>query len=185
MKIMKQLHKQLEWLRSGCMGCMFGTVMAKDPEKIGWHFQVNPKNILFADGCCILSCIFPESDARGVLAWALDNGFFIEELGDYIGLRYRIGDNIAWVQYFGPDSHVATRQSPYPMLTFTVALPSEYYYKVGFTGILHLAHASVKAIGLKARNLLWDRSHKSSRKIIGHELGLAESAKVTFIKQNV
>ena len=132
-----------------------------------------------------MSCVFPESDARGVLAWALDNGFFIEELRDYIGLRYRIGDKTAWVQYFGPDSHVRTRQAPYPMLTFTVALPSEYYHKVGFNGILHLAHASVKAIGLKASDLLWDRSHKSSRKIIGHELGIAESAKVTFIKNNI
>ena len=44
---MKALNEQLAWLKAGHTGCMFATVLAKDPAKIGWHFQVNPKNILF------------------------------------------------------------------------------------------------------------------------------------------
>lgn len=177
------LNKQLEWLRSGKMGCTFGTLLAKNPDKIGWKFQTNPTKLEWGEDTYLLSIIFPDGDTNSVRNWALDNGMYLEDIEDlYQGLRLKIGDDISWVQYFGPDSHVITRQSPYPMLNLCVKLPAFTYYKVGFKGILHLAHAGVGNLTKYICDKLWDSSFKNTEKILGYKPTIKEAAKTTYIK---
>jgi len=128
------------------------------------------------------SC-FNRKDIHQVREWALSNGFYIENVDDmYEGLRIKSGLFTSWVQYFGQDSHVKTRQSPYSMLSFTCKLPAKYYTKVGFNGILHLAHASVAKIKEKASHVLWNQSVAKTKKELGFSPTIAEAAKTTFKK---
>lgn len=130
------LSNQIAWIKSGKIGCSFASALVKEHDSIGWFFQLDPEKLIIPEGCSILSIIFPRENINNVRNWALDNGFYIEVLDDmYHGLRIKCGDNISWVQYFGPDSHVKTRQAPYSMLSFTCKLPAKYYHKVGFNGI--------------------------------------------------
>lgn len=113
---------------------------------------------------------------------AIDNNMYIEQLDDmYSGLRIKIGNDVSWVQYFGPDSHVKTRQTPYSMLSFCCKLSDNQYFKVGFKGILHLAHASIKGIIGKTADKMWDESFVKTEKYLGRKPGLAEAAKTTYI----
>lgn len=115
--------------------------------------------------------------------WALRNGFREEDNGDgCIGLRYDVGDNVAWVQYFGPDAHVPTRRTPMSELMMCIKLPAKYYVKVGFKGILHLAHASVSSLTDFMADKLWNSSFINTKKRIGHKPTLREAAKTTYLK---
>lgn len=177
------IQEQIEWIKSGNIGCVFASALVKQRDKIGWNFIVNPDKLIIPKGCFIMSVIFPDSNITTVKDWALSNGFYIEDVNDmYEGLRIKIDSFVSWVQYFGNDSHVETRKSPYPMLSFTCKLPSYYYAKVGFTGILHLAHASVQFLGKKAADTLWNQSEVKTKKIIGHKLTIKEAAKTTYEK---
>ena len=178
-----------EWIAKGNTGCAFATLFAKDPEKIGWKFlRLSEWDKIHRfggnlNGINIISIDFPRfASINGVKKWALRNGFFLEETSDETeGLRILCGSNVSWVQYFGPDSHVKTRQSPTAMLMFTCRLNTSFYAKVGFHGILHLAHAWYHKISDRVYDLLWDRSHKQTEKKVGHKLGIKEAAKTTFL----
>ncbi len=147
----------------------------------------NPKNDLF-----IISMVFPFANKDSVRDWALRNDFYIETIHGkskddgsndvFEGLRIKIDGNVSWVQYFGPDSHVKTRQSPHPMLTFTVKLPAHVYAKTMVKGIYHLAHASIEFFTAKQANTLWDQSFKKTKKELGFKPTLREAAKTTFVK---
>ena len=114
------------------------------------------------------------------------HGFFLEKTSSGTeGLRILCGAYVSWVQYFGPDSHVVTRQSPYPMLMFTCRLGVSFYAKVGFHGILHLAHAFYDKISERVYNLLWDRSYEQVKKKIGHKPTIIEAAKTTFLIEKI
>lgn len=179
----KVIQKQLQWIRSGKIGCVFASALAKNPDAIGWHFTVSPENLIISKKTLILSVIFPDKNIEFVKDWALKNGMYIENLSDmYEGLRIKIDDNISWVQYFGSDSHVKTRQSPYPMLSFAVKLPTKYYSKVGFNGILHLAHASIEFMKEKVADRLWEQSFIKTKKELGHSPTIKEASKTTFTK---
>jgi len=99
---------------------------------------------------------------------------------DTTGLRYKNGKVISWVQYFGPDSHVKTRQAPVSELLFSVQLPDKYYSKVGFKGVLHLAHASISHIKENSLDKIWDSCFKRTKKLLGHLPTVREAAKTTF-----
>jgi len=115
--------------------------------------------------------------------WALAVGFYIEETSKGTeGLRIQCKDGVSWVQYFGPDSHVPTRRSPQPMLMYTNKLGVSYYAKVGFKGILHLAHAYLETISKDVYDLLWNRSYAQVCKKIGHKPTIKEAAKTTWLK---
>jgi hypothetical protein len=121
--------------------------------------------------------------AQEVRQWALGNGFYLENIDDmYEGLRVKSGQFVSWVQYFGPDSHVKTRQSPHAMLSFCMKLPAIYHAKVGFSGVLHLAHASVQSLSEKAKEAMWKRSFVHTERILGHKPTVAEAAKTTFVR---
>jgi hypothetical protein len=184
MKSTNEIYEQtIKWIRSGKIGCTFATILAKNPEKIGWKFQINPSKLEWDQETYLLSIIFPEGDIHLVRNWALDNGMYLENIDDlYQGLRLKIGDDISWVQYFGPDSHVLTRQSPYPMLNLCVKLPMVSYYKVGFKGVLHLAHASVGNFTKYISDKLWESSFRNTEKRLGHKPTIREAAKTTYIK---
>lgn len=152
---MKAIQDNIDWIKSGKIGCVFASALVKEHDSIGWNFIESPNKLDIPKNCFIYSAIFPGGNINSVKEWAFNNGFYLESVSDlYNGLRIKIGTFVSWVQYFGPDSHVKTRQSPHPMLSFTCKLPVRYYHKVGFNGILHLAHASVSKIKEVAADVL-------------------------------
>jgi len=175
-----------KWMSSGKIGCTFAALFAKNPERVDWVTIENPSYFWIPKDSAIVSLQFTEIGvtAADVRYWALRNGFYEESLTESLtGLRYRIGNNIAWVQYFGPDSHVKTRQAPIPELMLCVKLPVVQYIKVGFQGILHLAHASVHGLTQRKADKLWETSHIKTAKELGHNPTLIEAAKTTFIHE--
>ena len=179
--IMKDPNK--EWMSKGKIGCTFASLFAKKPESIGWKTITRPEIFEIPLDCMILSIQFPGFNRQQVIDWALENDFFIIDVDeDCVGLRYTIEDKISWVQYFGPDAHVKTRQAPIPELCMTVKMPTKYYFKVGFKGILHLAHASIGNLTDEMCDILWDSSHKNTMKKIGHKPTNKEAAKTTYLK---
>ena len=180
---MTDLNKQ--WIASGKIGCTFAALFAKNPSKVNWVTLVNPDTFYIPNGACILSLQFPNMNKKAVYDWAIANGFYTEKVDEKgcLGLRRDIDNNVSWVQYFGPDSHVATRQAPIPELIMAVKLPPVYYAKVGFKGILHLAHASVASLSKRASDLLWDASFKNTAKRLGHTPTIFEAAKTTYNEQ--
>lgn len=174
-------QENLEWIKSGKIGCTFAAYFARCPETIGWVFETDPANFHIPKDCLMLSLIFPHCDKLFVKDWALKNGFYIEPIADGLeGLRYKCPEGVSWVQYFGFDADVPTRQCPHPMLTFCVKLPNKYYVKVGFKGVLHIAHACVSGISDYVANKLWDSSHQNTKKQIGHKPTIKEAAKTTY-----
>src|ERR1700733_11320876 len=179
----KFIKENIEWIESGKIGCVFASALVKQAGKIGWHFSVNPESLIMPDGCFILSIIFPDADINSVRDWAIKEGMYLESVDDmYNGLRIKLNDGVAWVQYFGKDSHVKTRQCPHPMLSFTCKLRKKYYFKVGWNGILHLANASIEYITDKAADTLWNQSIAKTKKELGHSPRIAEAAKSTYKK---
>lgn len=177
------IKDNIDWIKSGKIGCVFASALAKDPDKIGWKFIFAPLVLEIPKDAFILSIVFKGWDIPSVKEWALENGFYIESVHDmYDGLRIKQGKFVSWVQYFGPDSHVKTRQSPHPMLSFCCKLPSKYYFKVGFQGILHLAHASVEFVSKKAQDTLWSQSISKTKKELGFSPTIKEAAKTTYEK---
>lgn len=186
----KIITEQKDWIRSGKIGCVFASALVKHADKIGWKFylaqEIHTKGnkIDIPKDCFIASIVFPKSyTIFEVKAWANTMGFYIEQVEElYEGLRIKVGTSISWVQYFGNDSHVKTRQSPYPMLTFGVKVPPQFYWKVGFNGIIHVAHASVKFLTSKKQDTLWNQSIAKTKKELGHSPTIREAAKVTFLR---
>lgn len=183
------------WIASGKIGCVFASVLVKQAESIGWYFVANPEQLeIPSPDTHILSIVFPKGDIHSVKVWALVNGMYLENIDDmHQGLRIDLWEkhgiragwqyhtrNISWVQYFGPDSHVKTRQAPFSMLTFCVKLPAKYYAKVGRNGILHLAHAGVQNISERVQDKLWKNSFKKTADHLGHKPGISEAAKTTY-----
>lgn len=163
------------------IGCTFAALFARNPELVGWNTIVNPSRLEIPKNALILSLQFPYMNKETVLEWALANGFYLEDIGEgNIGLRYKIGKEISWVQYFGKDSHVKTRQAPIPELMMCVKLPPKYYFKVGFKGILHLAHASIEGLKSIKVDKMWETSFKRTEKSLGHKPTLIQAAKTTY-----
>ena len=189
----------LKWIQKGNTGCTFATFFSKIPEKIGWKFYTPDewlaRNLFQIEDAHIVSICFPDDwridDIRN---WTSKSNFYIEtqdigfinSSGKRIvveGLRLPLKQGMAWVQYFGPDSHVPTRQAPQPMLLYCNKTGISYYWKVGFNGILHLAHAWKEGLLTKKKaDTMWDRAHKQTKKKVGHELGLKEAAKTTWLR---
>jgi hypothetical protein len=179
----RYVQENIEWMKSGGIGCVFAQVMARNPESVNWRISEFSDYDKPLKDTFIQSIVFPNSDAESVREWALSKGFFVEDVSEfYEGLRIKSGQFVSWVQYFGPDSHVKTRQSPHPMLSFCVKLPAVYHAKVGFNGVLHLAHATVKDLSERAKEAMWKRSFVHTEKQIGHKPTIAEAAKTTFQK---
>ncbi len=187
------IQEQIDWIKSGKIGCVFASALVKKADKIGWYFipidtnteRMNLDYILRGNtNTFIISFVFSnDCNIKDVRSWALRNGFYIEHIDNmYEGLRIKMNEGISWVQYFGPDSHVKTRQSPHPMLTFTVKLPAHVYAKTMVKGIYHLAHASIEFFTAKQANTLWDQSFKKTKKELGFKPTLREAAKTTFVK---
>lgn len=177
-----------EWIAKGSTGCTFATLFAKKPESVGWRFM-DRQQWWYArrDGNLplIVAVEFPNDnywDRDTVRIWALEQDMWLEDTSDKTeGLRIQCGEGVAWVQYFGPDSHVVTRRSPNPMLLYTNKLGASYYVKVGFKGVLHLAHAWYDKIGERVYDLLWNRSYEQTKKRIGHAPTVIEAARTTFL----
>ena len=177
----KQIDENLNWITSGKMGCTFAAYFARIPDSIGWKFVDGWGKMEVPEDCLMLSILFPGGTKETVREWALNNGFYVEEIEPGLeGLRYKFADGVSWVQYFGQDAYVKTRQTPHPMLTMSVKLPAYYYAKVGFKGILHIAHASVKDMLESIQNRLWDTSISNTTKQLGHHATVKEAAKTTF-----
>lgn len=169
------------WMGTGAIGCTFAAAFAKYPERVGWVTIVNPETFIIPNDAFILSMQFPNLNKQQVFEWAINNGFYTEDIGEgNIGLRYKIGKDIAWVQYFGLDSHVKTRRAPIPELMMCVKRPIGSYFKVGYTGILHLAHATVRHLTKRKADKLWETSHTNTAKHLGHKPNLSEAAKTTY-----
>ena len=163
------------------IGCTFAALFAKKPELVGWQTQINPERLVIPKDCFILSLQFPYMDRFDVMTWALKNGFYLENLPDgNTGLRYKIGNNVAWVQYFGQDSHVKTRRTPVPELMMCFKVSAWTYAKVGFKGVLHLAHASIAMLTPRKADKMWNTSHKQTERSLGFKPTLAEAAKTTY-----
>lgn len=177
----------LDWIKKGNTGCNFATLFAKNPEAIGWsRYNVGELPDNFEYGNHIVSIIFPRTfDKELVRAWALKNRFFEEETSkNTTGLRYKTQRGYtSWVQYFGPDSHVTTRRTLFPELILCVNLPMYWYAKVGFAGILHLAHASVRKLSSIKADILWNTSFKTTAKRLGFKPTIKEAAKTTFYEE--
>lgn len=182
--------QNLQWIQKGRTGCTFATLFSKSPDTVGWKFMnmlewMNLHETLgFEKDCLIVSIVFDEMFKKeDIRRWALQNGFYEENTSENtVGLRHREKEGISWVQYFGPDSHVVTRRTPYPMLMYTRKLNKSHYIKVGFNGLLHLAHAWYDKISDRVYDLLWQRSYKQTSKILGHAPTIVEAAKTTWLK---
>ncbi len=178
---MNPVTEILEWMKTGKIGCTFASYFARCPETIGWKFVIDPVFFKVPQDCLMLSLVFPQWDKELVKLWAMNNGFFLEKVEDGLtGLRFKFPEGIAWVQYFGPDADVITRQAPHPMLMMSVKMPAKYYAKVGFKGILHIAHASVASISNYVADRLWDSAHTNTTRQLGHKATIREAAKVTY-----
>lgn len=184
------IEEQIEWIESGKIGCVFASALAKQRDKIGWKFYTEYEgdkieNDYKNGDIFIVSVIFEGKTINEVREIALESGMYIEDIdGMYEGLRLKLKDgNISWVQYFGPDSHVKTRQSPHPMLSYCIKLPAHVYAKTMAKGILHLAHASIEFLTAKKADTLWEQSFAKTKKELGHAPTLKEAAKTTFLKQ--
>lgn len=179
------LDDNKKWISKGNMGCTFASVFAKNPERCGWktiHIRKSTDKLIIPEDACILSIQFPHRWSKyTICSWAKRNGFYIEKIEeDLVGLRYDFDFGTAWVQYFGLDSHVVTRQAPIPELCMKVAKPKDYYHKVGFEGILHMAHASIKGLSKLVTDKLWETSHLKTTEKLGHKAGKEEASKVTW-----
>lgn len=178
--------KNLKWLQSGKTGCTFATLFAKSPESVGWEFfdyqEFMVKNLFQIVTANIVCINFPSHfTKKDVENWAYKCGFYKEETSPTTyGLRIKCKEGISWVQYFGKDSHVKTRQSPEPMLMYCNKLNKNYYVKVGWKGILHLAHAYSEKYTKAVYDLLWERSFKQTEKLLGHKPTIIEASKTTF-----
>lgn len=174
----------LHYIRKGKTGCVFATILSRNPSNIGWVRIFNPTSIDIPEDSFIVSYIFEGKTRDEVLSWALSNGMYMEETGDEtLGLRYKGENGVSWVQYFGPDAHVVTRQAPVAELLFTVKLPKKYYWKVGFNGVLHLAHGSVEHIKERALDIIWEGCFKRTKKLLGYSPTIKEAAKTTILKE--
>lgn len=176
----------LEWISKGNTGCTFATLFAKNPAMAGWVFipfwKFYPDE--FTNSDLIISIEFPERwSAERVKQWALGKGFYVENTSDKTeGLRIKCDEGVSWVQYFGKDSHVSTRKSPQPMLMYTRKLNKSHYVKVGFNGLLHLAHAWYDKITDRVYDMLWERSYEQTRKKLGQSPDITQAAKTTWVK---
>lgn len=188
------IQENLDWIKSGKIGCTFASYFSRIPEAIGWKFIIIsevPGKPTFTKweipkDCLMLSIMFPNMNKNRVRNWALHAGFFTEDLGEgNEGLRFKSSEGISWVQYFGYDADVITRQAPHPMLLMSVKLPTKSYVKVGFKGILHIAHASVEGLSDYVCDRLWNTSFENTKRQLGHEPTLAEAAKTTFHVENI
>lgn len=178
---MKNKDLNLDYIKSGKTGCVFASIMAKDPEKIGWKRIINPETLIIPESAFIISFVFEDKCKSEVIDWALLNGMFLDITSkESTGLRYKGEYGVSWVQYFGQESHVKTRQTPYSELLFCVKLPKQTYLKVGFKGVLHLAHASVEHIKSDLLDGIWNACFKSTEKRLGYKPTVLEAAKTTF-----
>lgn len=191
------MQENIDWIASGKIGCVFASALVKQREKIGWIFDAFELTDNFipeiaAECWNIWSGVFPGANKELVREWAYHNGFTSERLGyNYnqddnrwylcTGLRYRMKEGSAWVQYFGPDSHVKTRRAPHPMLSMTLKLPAHVYAQTMIKGVLHLAHASIEFIKAADAHTLWERSFEQTKKLLHHKPDKTQAAKVTFI----
>lgn len=175
------MDSNLEYIKKGKTGCVFATIMARAPEKIGWKRIFNPKFLTIPKDAYIVSFIFEGKTKDEVKQWALENGMYEDITSkNTTGLRYKLKNGVSWVQYFGQDSHVKTRQTPNAELLFCVKLPKKSYFKVGFKGVFHLAHASIEHIKEKHLDTLWRQSFIRTKEIIGYKPTVEEAAKTTF-----
>lgn len=173
--------QNLKFIRSGKTGCVFASIMAKNPDKIGWKRIFNPDKLIVPDDAFIVSYIFDNKSKEEVLNWALENGMYLDITSKKsTGLRYKGASGVSWVQYFGQESHVKTRQTPNSELLFCVKLPKSMYLKVGFKGVLHLAHASVEHIKNDLLDGIWNACFKSTEKRLGYKPTVLEAAKTTY-----
>lgn len=171
----------LKYIIAGKTGCVFASMMAKNPKKIGWERIFNPDSIAIPEKAFIVSFIFENKSKEEVINWALENGMYLDITSkESTGLRYKGDNGVSWVQYFGPESHVKTRQTPNSELLFCVKLPKTTYIKVGFKGVLHLAHASVEHIKTELLDNIWNACFKSTEKRLGYKPTVLEAAKTTF-----
>lgn len=167
------LKEQVNWIKTGKTGCAYATTLINQRDLIGWEFQIiqDIENDVFKipEDAFMLSIIFPNQSIESIRTWALKNGFFIENVNEiYEGLRIEIDSKKAWIFYFGQDSHLPTRQSPHPMLTFSVRIPAIYHVKVLLKGILSVAHASLQFVSDKQNEVLWKQSHIMTKRILGY-----------------
>ena len=177
-----------EWIGRGNIGCTFASLFAKKPELVNWRtiqYTEFNSDLLYDNNILILSIQFPDNFCMDeVIGWSLLNNFYLEDNGENcIGLRYNINGIISWVQYFGKDSHVKTRQTPIPELCLCIKLPVKYAVQVGFKGILHLAHCSVEKMKERIINIMWNSSYKNTERILGHKPTIKEAAKTTYIDE--
>lgn len=173
--------ENLQFIRQGKTGCVFATILSRNPEQIGWIRIFNPDTLEIPKEAHVVSLIFEDKNKQEVLDWALSQGMYEDITSkNTTGLRYRGENGVSWVQYFGKDSHVKTRQTPNAELLFCVKLPKKYYAKVGFKGVLHLAHASVEHIKEKSLNVIWNACFDRTRKMLGFKPTVEQGAKTTF-----
>lgn len=176
------MDKNLEFIKRGKLGCVFATYFAKNPNLIGWKRIVNPEILEIPSDAFILSLIFEGKTSSEVLEWCWQNGFYYEYVDDnLVGLRYKFPNGqVAWVQYFGPDSHVKTRQTPIAEIAFCVKIPSTAYFKTLKGNILHLANASVAGLSEVVCEDFWRKSFIRTKQILGHNPTIEQAAKTTF-----
>lgn len=192
------MKKVLEYISRGKAGCTFAAIAARNPDKYDWGFYEikSQEDSIPEFEHSTVSLLFPEHwQYKDVFKWAISNGMWEEEVkkgtlwrrfkrwwkGEKLsGLRYKSKDNYtAYVMYMGLDSHCPTRQTPRPLLTFRTCSTTEMFYRVGFSGVLHIAQMPVLVALNKAENL-WKSSHRNSKRIVGENLNEEHAAKTTY-----
>jgi hypothetical protein len=180
------MDKNLKWMQKGNLGCVFATYFSQNPEKCNWKRFINPTEMPDIKDSSSVSLVFENLDLSQTRDWALKNGFYEENINeDCIGLRLKLGDKVAWVQYFGQESHVKTRQSPFSELIFKSGNPIDSFHRVKTDDILHLAQMAINKSIKKFSESFWRKSFENTRKIIGHELGVKEAAKTTWLLTSI
>lgn len=192
-----RIDEVIDYISKGNIGCTFAAVAARNPERYDWGFyevtymeQPMPKHYHST-----VSIIFPDTwKAQDVKVWCLrqgmtevvvTNGTWWNRLKRWftgeklIGLRYEQDGYPAYVMYMGQDSHCPTRKTPHPIITFRSKRPLAPFYRVGFSGVLHIAQMFMDIAQYKMEKL-WESSHRNSKRIVGKPLNEEHAAKTTF-----
>lgn len=89
------MDKNLQFIRRGKTGCLFASILAKNPEKIGWKRILNPTTLEIPEDANIVSFIFEGKDKEYVREWALTNGMYEDITSkNTIGLRIKTEEGV-------------------------------------------------------------------------------------------